>query len=573
MANSVTFPKEYGGSGITITDDADPKTGLDGTGYTERFVPALSQTVAIAGHAVQKAGDAKRSASDAIEAAQQASADRDSINLDMAVLNELVVDAGDSATTAADSAATAVNMADAVAQATATYASISAGIAGTVDTEYFRVIEAPEASKISVYQNDADSATLIATYYTQAGVDAKAAAGVRLNRSLQRLGDQCQTLHADFAYGAYGEGSGLSTGVDNPLLGEELLAVQRATPKWVFGPSGALREVPTDTLARQWDPITKKPLGVLIERSATNLLSDTQLSGVRFNPEPGVTVTHNEPDPFGGNRAIRISFSTAKGVADLDNIGVISGTLTTQCWAKVNSGDGGTTRLKNRSSNSSPVFTGDWAHYVYTEDASSNTRYFGVQADPIIPADVTICFPQVEAGEHPTSYIPTSGERVTRAEDIVSRTLGKEAHTKQGTWVIRFKNNLPPIESKSTYLFFLKDNDLGDSSGKALTIQSRNRSSELRVFWTPQFFSSGLTESLLLQSGKLSGVVAISYEMGNVIKCCANGEPVMVNDKSPPDFQASHFFFTPYDLKNINYESIIYIPSLLSDDEIRGWTS
>ena len=36
MANSVTFPMEYGGSGITITDDADPTTGLDGTGYIDR---------------------------------------------------------------------------------------------------------------------------------------------------------------------------------------------------------------------------------------------------------------------------------------------------------------------------------------------------------------------------------------------------------------------------------------------------------------------------------------------------------------------------------------------------------
>lgn len=230
MANSVTFPKEYGGSGITITDDADPKTGLDGIGYTERFVPALSQTVAIAGHAVQKAGDAKQSASDAIEAAQQASADRDSINLDMAVLNELVVDAGDSAATAADSAATAVNMADAVAQATATYASISAGIAGTVDTDYFRVIEAPEASKISVYQNDAGSATLIATYYTQAGVDAKAAAGVRLNRSLQRLGDRGQTLHSDFNLNAYGLGTALVGGVEDALDAEDVWNVVRETP-------------------------------------------------------------------------------------------------------------------------------------------------------------------------------------------------------------------------------------------------------------------------------------------------------------------------------------------------------
>lgn len=46
--NSVTFPVELGGDGKTYTDDAHPETGLDGFGYTTRFIPCQKQTVAMA---------------------------------------------------------------------------------------------------------------------------------------------------------------------------------------------------------------------------------------------------------------------------------------------------------------------------------------------------------------------------------------------------------------------------------------------------------------------------------------------------------------------------------------------
>lgn len=260
MANSVTFPTEYGGSGITITDDADPTTGLDGTGYIERFVPALQQTVVMTGHAVQKAGEADSSAQTATSAAQQASDDRDSINLDLQTLNGLVSNADASANAAAGSATTASNMADAVADATATHTSTSAGLAATATGEYFRVIEAPEATRVSVYRNDAGSATLITTYYTKTGVDAKQAAAVRLNRSLQRLGDHGQTLHSDFNLNAYGLGNQLVGGVQDAMEAEELWSVERLSGTYALQhvADGSLKYVyvPPNVIAREWNPET-----------------------------------------------------------------------------------------------------------------------------------------------------------------------------------------------------------------------------------------------------------------------------------------------------------------------------
>lgn len=53
---SVTFPPEVGGDGSTVSDDANPQTGLANGGHRLRFVmPALGQVVAVAQFVVTKA--------------------------------------------------------------------------------------------------------------------------------------------------------------------------------------------------------------------------------------------------------------------------------------------------------------------------------------------------------------------------------------------------------------------------------------------------------------------------------------------------------------------------------------
>lgn len=62
---SVTFPTALGGDGRTYSDDADPDTGLDGLGYTTRFIPCLRQAVAMAGYTAQYAAKIDAAAADA----------------------------------------------------------------------------------------------------------------------------------------------------------------------------------------------------------------------------------------------------------------------------------------------------------------------------------------------------------------------------------------------------------------------------------------------------------------------------------------------------------------------------
>lgn len=52
---SVTFSVSVGGDGSTVTDDASASTGLANGGHRTRFVPALSQVVAVASQVVSTA--------------------------------------------------------------------------------------------------------------------------------------------------------------------------------------------------------------------------------------------------------------------------------------------------------------------------------------------------------------------------------------------------------------------------------------------------------------------------------------------------------------------------------------
>ena len=69
---SVTFTPEVGGSGLTVTDDANPTTGLANGGHRARFVPALAQVVAVAQHVVDTAQDVNDDAVTAQQAATDA---------------------------------------------------------------------------------------------------------------------------------------------------------------------------------------------------------------------------------------------------------------------------------------------------------------------------------------------------------------------------------------------------------------------------------------------------------------------------------------------------------------------
>ena len=112
--SSVYFDPALGGDGSTVTDDADPSTGLAQGGHRTRFVPALAETVAVASFVLTKAGeaDASKSAAETAEAnAEQSKLDAYSYAQDAATQTGLASVQADRAESEADRAEEAASLA------------------------------------------------------------------------------------------------------------------------------------------------------------------------------------------------------------------------------------------------------------------------------------------------------------------------------------------------------------------------------------------------------------------------------------------------------------------------------
>lgn len=57
VVNTVYFDPAVGGTGLTVSDDGNPETGLDANGHRVRFVPALQNLVYIGNFVKQRVAD------------------------------------------------------------------------------------------------------------------------------------------------------------------------------------------------------------------------------------------------------------------------------------------------------------------------------------------------------------------------------------------------------------------------------------------------------------------------------------------------------------------------------------
>lgn len=604
---SVTFPTEYGGDGKTYTDDADPTTGLDGTGYITRFVPTLAGSVAMAAHATQKADDADQSAQSAGASAQQASDDRDSINLDLQTLNGLVAEADASADAAAGSATTASNMADAVAEATATYTSVSVGLAATVDTNYFRVIEAPEAARVSVYRNDAGAATLITTYYTKTGVDAKQAAAVRLNRSLQRLGDYGQTLHSDFNLNAYGLGNQLVGGVQDAMEAEELWSVERLSGTYALQhvADGSLKYVyvPPNVLAREWNPETGNQ--AQISGAVTNeLLWSTQFDNAAFS-KGRLTVTPNAIDsPIEGFMASKITADAISGTHYIDTpviaetstntcpgVVIKAGEYTTaECYLVDSSGivSGTSSIIDLAISETNNGFIDDigggWKRFYLPNISNGKNIRLRVLLNNGTETSFTgdgesgiyIAHAQLVEGNTPGPIIVTEEAPVTRAADNISRELGAEFNGIEFSGYFEFYGTLQLATGvPSGHCLALARNSSSDSTPRVSNRIGSDGTHTLQILND----SGGVWVSQDYTSRVQSGLNRVAYSINandNVFSLSVNGQILhsqSVGQGGSFKLLERLWFGSSAQRVSLNAESALLIPKYLAAEQLQELTA
>ncbi|WP_016854798.1 phage head spike fiber domain-containing protein [Halomonas smyrnensis] len=299
MANSVTFPTALGGDGSTVTDDADPTTGLANGGHRLRFVPALSQAVIMSQTAASKAAaaaaDRQQTGLDRTATGQDRTAvadDRTAVEGHLADAEARIgstqelIDARDAAQTAqtgAEAAETGALQAqtdaeaarDAAAVAGQVYADTAAGLAATGDGQYFKTPAASAEGFLTLYRNDGGVADPIDTFPSLNGLAAAIQAvnekTTRLNRSFSMRPYNGESLRLDFVNQAFGQGSALE-GVSQAYGFDEVLDFSRASTATYFDVAGVLQTAAVDEPRFDHDPVTGEALGMLVEESRTNLV-------------------------------------------------------------------------------------------------------------------------------------------------------------------------------------------------------------------------------------------------------------------------------------------------------------
>lgn len=276
------------------------------------------------------------------------------------------------------------------------------------------------------------------------------------------------TLGLDFERGFYC--------VDNQVLTEttvasDLLSVIRSTPKWVEGPDGMLREVPTDTVARQWR--NGEPRGALVESPSTNLLLSSESFDSGNWSKGGSSITANVwSSPNGATTADKLVESAVDSRHFVLQTEMLAAgiTYTASIYVKqaerlyfqfglygaaVSAGQSNCTiviRLDNGAVEYSgtslenygveKLSGGWWRVYISVNaDVGGSANFVAELNDRILPrtgasgyigdgvSGVYIWGAQCEEGANPTSYIPTTTDAITRSADIVRRTMGSELNT------------------------------------------------------------------------------------------------------------------------------------------------
>ena len=252
-----------------------------------------------------------------------------------------------------------------------------------------------------------------------------------------RVADPLRALSLDFAAQSYTIGGRPIEDV------QQLLTVQRATPKWVWNATGQLVEVPVDEPAYDHDPVTGEPLGLLVESSRTNIYTDN-ISMTPANGVSGAVVTKEvgQASPITPDKGVRITTTGGDSVRKWST-GDFGSTRERLRWTVWLTNNGGyPVRLNGESSTigaSDYVEPGETKKLTLIKSSSDN-GYRGIRLEAESPSDdtdVTIVGVMLQqspdAVPSDTSIIFTDGAAATRAADNASIDLSDVFNPDEGT--------------------------------------------------------------------------------------------------------------------------------------------
>ncbi|TYK74373.1 hypothetical protein FSY45_19635 [Comamonas sp. Z1] len=211
----------------------------------------------------------------------------------------------------------------------------------------------------------------------------------------------------------------------------------RASTATCFGPDGVLRTVGKGIPRIDFDPATGACLGLLIEESRTNLILQSTGDSAKAPWNKGVNLTRvgNALAPDGTNTATTYT-PAAVGNAYIgqSHQRAANTTYAVSCYARIRSGNvptgGGIITIDyDANGNTGDLeriilpfegsgISSEWKRFSLTftnVSAYTASTYFCTDFNPGTEIDLWGC--QLEVGNFPTSYIPTTTSEATRAAD------------------------------------------------------------------------------------------------------------------------------------------------------------
>ena len=186
---------------------------------------------------------------------------------------------------------------------------------------------------------------------------------------------------------------------------------------------GLLEIVNADVPRFTHDPDTRESLGLLVEESRTNLITNSDHPGPNTPNLGGAAQTNGTADgiilPTGQTGTVRefLAFSGGGGIRFGDFSGTNNTTYSGSLWVRTASGTGSVIIDMNDGGGNTQSLSTQWKRLTATHAVNDTYRfidlYFGT------PVTVYIWGVQIEAAPNVSSYIPTRGVAGTRGPDLV----------------------------------------------------------------------------------------------------------------------------------------------------------
>jgi len=213
---------------------------------------------------------------------------------------------------------------------------------------------------------------------------------------------------------------------------------ENTQPTYFVSPSGSEYQAPRF----DYDPSTLVPRGLLLEGSATNLMTYSEDFNAAAWTDTSITRATGNADPAGGTTAVR--FTASAGNATVIRAAAIgtSAERTFSVWLRRVTGTGNIQYTQNNGTNwTTQAITSTWTRYTFTHTVDHRVGIRIVTSGDAIE----MWGAQLETGSGASSYIPTGASTVQRAADscqLTGTNFSSWFNATEGTFLARGQRRL-----------------------------------------------------------------------------------------------------------------------------------